>query len=219
MEARLIERKAVTPSVLELTFELPEPVDYEPGQFARVTIDGKTWRDYTMIDGTSRQLRFLVDARFGGAGSDFALNSPLGSIVDMTVPKGKFVLHPTPMDKVFIATGTGLAPFITMAQAALQQFSNTLVDVLFGCRTRDDDLASLYLPGKDTDRLQVDVCLSDDPARDERYWQGYVTDLLAERHYPPDKTEFYVCGNRQMVEDVCQMLQRRGIQRIFSEPF
>lgn len=219
MYARLLHKSAVTESVVELEFELDEPVEFTPGQFARVDIAPGEWRDYTIVDLHGQTVRFLVDTAPGGAGTRFAANVSPGTRVPMRIPMGEFVLNDNNRPKVLVATGTGLAPFIAMVKDAVRQRLEITLDVIFGCRRRDDDLASLYLSEREAHpRIGLSVCISGEPGRDGDR-PDYVTQALEARTISPDDTEYYVCGNGDMVADVTRLLERRGARHVYTEPY
>lgn len=219
MLARLIKRTSVADRILELEFELPEAVGYTPGQFARVEVAPNEWRDYTIIDLHHRSVRFLVDARFGGSGSAFAAGIQPGDSVEMALPMGTFTMADDHRHKVMVATGTGLAPFIAMALDAVRAQRPVSMDIIFGCRNRQDDLAARYLPVRAASpRIDVTICLSGGNGGNG-YRQGYVTDALEERHDPPRQTEYYLCGNPDMVADAVALLECRGATHVFTEPY
>lgn len=219
MQAHLIRKTSITDTVIELEFELPQPVDFRPGQFARLDIGSGDWRDYTIIDLHERRVRFLVDTGTGGQGPRFADQLQPGAAVDMDIPKGDFVLGDSDSRKVMVATGTGLAPFIAMVTDAVRRWLPLSIDVIFGCRRQADDLTTRYLPQRsDSPRVAVEVFLSAEPGRDG-YRAGYVTEALARECKAPEHTEYYVCGNAGMVEDVTALLTNRGARHIFTEPY
>jgi ferredoxin-NADP reductase len=219
MLARLTKRTTVADRILELEFELPEAVDYTPGQFARIEVAPGEWRDYTIIDLHHRSVRFLVDARFGGSGSDFAAGIQPGDSVEMALPMGAFTMANNARHKVMVATGTGLAPFIAITLDAVRARRPLSMDIIFGCRDRQDDLAARYLPQRAASpRIDVTVCLSGENAA-HGYRQGYVTKALAEHHHSPQQTEYYICGNPDMVADAVALLERRGAIHVFTEPY
>lgn len=219
MQAELLRKHTVTETVVELDLALDRPVAYRPGQFARVDIAPGQWRDYTIIDLHAHRVRFLVDTGPGGAGARFAAALQPGDTVNMRIPMGEFTLRDTPRPKVMVATGTGLAPFIAMATDAVRRHLPLELEVIFGCRRAEDDLAGRYLsPRQANPRLSLTVCLSAEPARDG-YRAGYVTEALEARGPLREDAEYYVCGGTGMVEDVTALLQRRGARHIYTEPY
>ena len=110
--------------------------------------------------------------------------------------------------KIFIATGTGLAPIYHMIQATegtenSLYFSVSTKDELF-YRERLEAIPHLDLNIHVT-KEDVDGCKS-----------GRVDTNLIEA--APD-TEWYLCGNPRMVTETREKLQKRGFTKVYSEEF
>ena len=131
------------------------------------------------------------------------------------LPLGGFGLADSDRRRLFIATGTGIAPMLAMFAQAPGLEHDTL---LFGCRHRDEDLTSLIdspMPGR------VVRCLSREEAPDT--FHGRVTDALPEvidgTDLDPDQTDVYLCGSAAMVSDTHRFLGRAGYESIHTEPY
>jgi ferredoxin-NADP reductase len=124
--------------------------DFKPGQF--VTLDlpihekpSKRWRSYSIAswpDGTN-VLELVIVLLEDGAGTNYLFNeSHVGTELTLRGPQGVFVL-PEPIDKslFFICTGTGIAPFRSMAHhIANHQIPHQDIYLIFGCRKFQDCL-------------------------------------------------------------------------------
>lgn len=213
--AVLVSKRSLTASIWCLEFELAGPVEgYAPGQFARLHVGGGEWRDYSIAGIEGRRVRFLVSTRTGGPGSRFVEGAPVGSTTDIELPLGQFTLNPTGRRQVFVATGTGLAPFLPMFESL--QAAGTLEQavLLFGCKRRDEDITteSKALPGR------VIRCVSrGDPPSDG--YRGRVTDALQSIEFDPEATDFYLCGASAMVADGRAVLEARGARHLHAESF
>src|SRR3989337_2297120 len=103
--------------------ELPS-FDFIPGQF--VTLDlpihekpNKRWRSYSIAswpDGTN-VFELVIVLLEGGLGTNYLFNNVgVGSELTLRGPQGVFTLPPViEKDLFFICTGTGIAPFRSMA--------------------------------------------------------------------------------------------------------
>lgn len=213
--AVLRERVGLTPTVFRLGFELERGIEgFVPGQFARLHVGDDEWRDYSIAGSEGRQLSFLVSVRTGGDGSRFAGQAALGTRTEIEGPMGSYTLAETGHRSVFVATGTGIAPFLPMFAALGRAGTLERARLIFGARTRDEDLTGKVGP------LPPDmiVCLSQDEAPAGGR-QGRVTDVLAALDFDPGDTDFYVCGSAAMVADCRRMLEQRGARRILVEAF
>ena len=84
------------------------------GQFARFRVAEHEWRDYSIAAADGRELTLLVSTRTGGCGSQFAERVAVGQETLMELPLGEFRLVGSSRRRVFVATGTGLAPLLPM---------------------------------------------------------------------------------------------------------
>src|SRR5271166_3899074 len=68
----------------------------------------------------------------------------VGEATEIEGPLGAYRLERNDHRKVFVATGTGLAPFLSMfeAIAATQELDNA--ELYFGCRTPDEDITAAF---------------------------------------------------------------------------
>ena len=203
------------PSVHELRFRLEAQPDWSPGQFARVRVADGEWRDYSIASSEGTELTLLVGTRTGGLGSRFAETALPGTETEIELPLGTYTLKAKEGRKVFVATGTGLAPFLPMFRELAMRGDGDSAELLFGCRSMAENLASRYassLPG--TTRF----CVSrEEPPQGG--FRGRVTDALAELNFDPASTEFYLCGSAAMVADSRRVLERVGAVHIHTEAY
>jgi phytoene dehydrogenase-like protein/NAD(P)H-flavin reductase len=211
--ATLVAKTAVTPSTWRLDFQLDEPIRFAPGQYVQLRVAPFEWRDYSIAAAADKRLTLLVSTRTGGDGSLFAEAVAPGAATEFEGPFGGYRLERNAHRKVFVATGTGVAPFLPMFKAMATEGGLDAAELYFGCRTAADDLTRLLAPAPRTF-----VCASRDDASDVAV-HGRVTRALADLAFDPATTDFYVCGSAAMVADCRAILERAGAQRIFAELF
>ena len=213
--ALLVDKQALTPTIWRLDFEVDADIDdYAPGQFARLRVDRFEWRDYSIAALHGRVVRLLISTRTGGRGSRFAIEAAPGTSTGIELPLGQYALSGNDRRKVFVATGTGLAPFLPMFRVLVQEGASECSELIFGCRTRADDLTQRFeaLPAK------VTRCISREAAAAGSF-RGRVSDAVARLDFEPDDTDFYVCGSAAMVAEVQRILQARGARAIHIEAY
>ena len=207
----LVAKRRLTRDIWEVTFRIDGELGrWAPGQFARLHVGHDAWRDYSIAGVDGDALRFLISTRTGGLGSRFIAAAEPGTQTHMELPLGQFVLVPEEDRQVFVATGTGLAPFLPMF-AQLSPSALAGATLIFGCRTRDDDLTACLdgpLPGT------VTRCISCEDVPETV--RGRVTNALAVLDFDVD-AGFYLCGSAAMVADARALLERRGARRIHAE--
>ena len=214
--ATLVSKRRLTPSVWEAVLQLDGRIGpWAPGQFARLHVGDDAWRDYSIAGLEEDRLRLLVSTRTGGRGSQFIENVDTGARTVVELPLGGFGLTDSGRRRLFIATGTGIAPMLAMFAQAPGLEHDTL---LFGCRHREEDLTtkiSSPMPGT------VVRCLSREKAPGAfhgRVTQA-VTALAHDLRLDPDGTDVYLCGSAAMVADTRHVLEREGYTSILTEPY
>jgi CDP-4-dehydro-6-deoxyglucose reductase len=135
---------------------------------------------------------------------------------------GTFVLRrQAPRDSIFIATGTGIAPFRSMLQAHLN-VSSPAFTLLFGVRYE-----SHLLYRAEFERMVLthsNFRFWPTLTRPDSGWegrQGRVQAHLAEAIGDRRDLDFYLCGLKEMVDEVRALLKGQGFDRkqIFYEKY
>jgi len=214
--AALVTKRRLTPSVWEVVLRLEGQIEpWAPGQFARLHVGDNAWRDYSIAGLEDNHLRLLISTRTGGQGSRFIEDAEADTSTVVELPLGGFRLTASGRRRLFIATGTGIAPMLAMFSQAPGLEHDTL---LFGCRYRNEDLTTKIgspMPGR------VVRCLSREEVPDT--FHGRVTDALAQFAGDPDldphSTDVYLCGSAAMVADTRSLLERAGYASVFTEPY
>ena len=107
----------------------------------------------------------------------------------------------TPAHKVFVATGTGLAPMIAMLEATPVETKKTVV---FGVRNEEDLFYVERLRSFENTEVVITVSRPSDSWTGK---SGRVTDHLS---CVTPESEVYICGNPDMVESVISALEAAG---------
>ena len=206
----LISRRWLTEQVFELVFTRPEGLDYEPGHHIRFC-HGGTDRDYTPVSiATDDTLRICVKKVRHPKFTAHLSQCPEGEAFELTGPHGHFLYHPSEIPAVFVATGTGIAPFAAYARSGVTGYT-----MLQGATTASE---LVYRDLLEAGSKTFIPCLS----RDENDGQGFngrVTEYLDTR-LPEGKYHFYLCGRREMIGDAMDIIDERfPDSRIFTERF
>jgi CDP-4-dehydro-6-deoxyglucose reductase len=104
------------PSLLRITVETDDPVEFAAGQYLSVRYQDTT-RVYSIASSPTREeLEFCVGRVPGGQmTSELAVDLEVGDTVTLRGPYGELLLdEPSQRDIVFLATGTGVAPLKSM---------------------------------------------------------------------------------------------------------
>ncbi|MGD8297523.1 MAG: FAD-binding oxidoreductase, partial [Desulfobacterales bacterium] len=131
--SELIERRWLSDRSFEITLEKPTTFEYLAGQWIRLTSDAVE-RDYTLVTAPNDpNLALCIRYIEGGSLVPTLSHVPIGTRFDFKGPQGYFTFKPSHRPAVFVATGTGVAPFVSMARSGVSGFT-----LLHGVRTAAD---------------------------------------------------------------------------------
>ncbi|GAB4180277.1 MAG: hypothetical protein Kow00100_22200 [Geothermobacteraceae bacterium] len=180
-------------------------VAFEPGAcMALFNADGDS-RPYSISAGTHENiLRFLIRRVPNGRVSDWLARRHPGDTIEASDPFGWFRpgrSNPVGERCVFIATGTGIAPFLSHLRSRPEQPPEVC---LYGVRRLADAFALDELEQLNGFRLAV--------SRDSghEHFHGRVTDLC-EQIPLAEEIHYYLCGLDTMIEETSQWLETNGI--------
>lgn len=190
------------------------PFDFAAGQYARLEFARGIARDYSMANAPGDEpLEFHVRLA-GGAGSRFVADKlAVGDEVIVEGPKGASYWrerHRGPM--LLVAGGTGLAPMLSIARAALAAGRTEPMRLYVGARAEsevymEDVLADLAARHPN---FAYQIVLSEPDGATSRR-TGLVTDAVAQDCMAVDGIKAYVAGPPPMVAAATALLTARGL--------
>ena len=138
--------------------------------------------------------------------------------------RGFFTLDTVPPEHktvVLAATGTGLAPYVSMMrQHAVKPYPFRFVILHGGPHSwelgylEELRLQSRYLPRVNyipsITRTKVDPWWTGESGRITKYFEGDILKNKLEVDLDPAKTSVFLCGNPAMIEEVTKLLEPRG---------
>lgn len=214
-QIKIVEKIALTKTVLHLTLEaigLPE-FQFVPGQFVGIEVAEKVKRYYSIASAPkSNKFELIVDTSPGGPGSKFFESLSVGDEAPAFGPLGQMTFK-SEGKSVFIATGTGYAPFRAMIMSELEKGNQNEIELLWGFRHEEDiylkdELDSL---SRKYPNFTYKITLSD-PSEQWQGEKGRVTAVLENVGIDQSAT-YYLCGVNAMVNDVKNMLLAQGVQK------
>ncbi|WP_326541173.1 2Fe-2S iron-sulfur cluster binding domain-containing protein [Pseudorhodoferax sp.] len=204
MHCRVLAVEAVAEEAVRLVLEAPHPVAFEPGQYLRIRVPGtEHWRSYSMANGSgTSRLEFFVRTVPGGVFSEWLRHQAApDDILEASAPRGSFFLRDEARPRLFVAGGTGLAPFLSMlrrieAEPALQRQPTTL---LVGARSPRHLIAQAELDALRASVPGLQVRQAAEADAGSALHAGYATELIATLGLAVD-TRVYLCGPPPMVD-------------------
>jgi ferredoxin-NADP reductase len=220
LKAVLRDVREIAPNVRHFVFEVPEVREFYfvPGQFVSLTqfIGGKEIvRPYSVASKPQgNRFDLCLNLVEEGILSPWLFTLRPGDEVETSAPLGYFVLRNPQRDAIFVATGTGIAPFRSMLQAWLGQDDPRQLTLIFGVRY---ERGLLY--GEEFEELakhHPNFRFWPTISRPEPLWSGrtgHVQKHLAEAIGERRDIDVYICGLKAMVDDVRAMLKGMGFDR------
>ena len=198
--AELLERRWLSDKTFEITLSRPPAFQFAPGQCIRL-IHENIERDYSLISAPEdSSLALCIRHITGGAYSSILTDARVGERLCFSGPHGYFLFYPSGRPAVFIATGTGIAPFCAMVRSGLEGFT-----LLHGIRSPDEFYyASLF---RARAKLYV-ACLSAETQLPPGSFRGRVTAYL-KNNLPVEPYDFYLCGRSEMIRDAIAIIDDR----------
>ncbi|MCA9472940.1 MAG: FAD-binding oxidoreductase [Nitrospirales bacterium] len=229
--AHLESIRDLAPTVREVTLRLAGwsrgQFRFSPGQSMAIEIPGVHDRDtvlrYFSLASSHQKpesVTFLLSLSEEGIGASYLSQQDIGAEVNLHGPHGTFLLRPDEgRDLLFVATGTGVAPFRSMLHAMKDSPPAKSVRLIWGLRSEEDlyyqedfhELADRY------PWFTFETTLT----RFNSNWQGQtgrVTKLVTSLP-SVENLAVYVCGHQSMVNEVTEILSRKGPCPVYQEEF
>jgi ferredoxin--NADP+ reductase len=203
---------------------LEAPFPFEPGQYATLGLmggAGKLIQRPMSISSTADDLseyEFFIRRVESGGFTPLLWERSVGDAINIKGPKGKFLLQPDGRQCLFVASGTGLAPFISMIETLRGRGEERTIHLLHGV-SYDYDLAwREQLEGLERDRAfplrYVGTVSRPQQCPTWTGCTGRVEAIVAEHldatQLTAENVTIYLCGNPDMVSAVEAIAAERG---------
>jgi CDP-4-dehydro-6-deoxyglucose reductase len=214
-DSKLVRIEEAAPGVRRFWLALPpeDALRFSAGQF--VTMDLpihekrlKRWRSYSIASAPSdgQLLEFCIVRLDGGLASAYFFDQVQeGDTIRFKGPDGNFVL-PADLEEremVWVATGTGVAPFRSMLLDLVERdIAFRHIHLIFGTRNREGMLyrEEFEALARRLPNFRYSVALSRDAY--PGVVTGYVHKLYLEEYAEPrPDLHFYLCGWSNMIDD------------------
>ena len=211
----LTSREEIGNNLFVLKFDISKSLDWFPGQFLKVRFydseGNKLSKPYSILDCKDMQLSLMISTKPGGVASQTFFELKVGDKLQFHGPCGRFTNSQKEGKKVYVATGSGVTPLISMMKQSVA--NGEKIDLLYGVRSESEevikDVLDRYIDGWQ-DSIDLKVCVSD-TSKDSDNYPGRVTDAL---HNLADASkQYYLCGNPWMVDDTERLLLDNGLDK------
>ncbi len=219
---KLTEKKLLVNNVYIYYFDLIEPqqLDFIAGQYLMLKVPKDTGfvsRLYSVASSPTlkNKLELVVEIIPNGLGSTYLDNLSIGQEVQFTGPGGVFVINNSERKKIFMVTGTGIAPVRSMLLSGMNNH-----ELFWGLKT----FSEVYL-FDEIKKFNPTICLSREksldviPDENKKYFDlGHVDSCFEKRFGAMSENElndleFYLCGGREVVESLRVGLLAKNVAR------
>lgn len=222
VDATVVSVNPVTPRVKQFLLRAEGHVfDFTPGQHVSVAVPGgdrRVYRPYSPVSLPGTDTIAIAVKRYPeGRGSTWMHERSVGDTISLTEPSGTLKLRDPDRDAIFLCTGTGLTPMLSMATQYLDEGEGDAI-LVFGERTQEDLMfrETLDLFSASHAHFSVEYVLS------EEDWSGrtgYVQEHLSVFDDVSSTPDVYVCGVPEMVVETKKVLRNWDVpdDHVFTE--
>lgn len=199
--------------VLELEVDATAPV-FLPGQYVNIDVPGSgQHRSYSFSSAPGEStISFLIKRIAGGVMSTWLDSAQPGNKLELTGPLGSFYLRAMERPLLFLAGGTGLAPFLSMLEVLVRAHSQQTVHLIYGV-TRDLDLVQVDAIEAYVAKLpnfSFITVVADSASNHPR--KGWVTQHMSAEVLNNGDVDVYLCGPPPMVDAVRKHFDDNGVK-------
>ena len=199
----LLQRRWLSKNAFEIELTRPSAFEFKAGHTI-CFIHESMERYYSLLstpyDPTLALCVFYVS---DGSFSPVLAHARIGTRFNISGPHGYFTLKPSTRAAVFVATSTGIAPFVSFARSGIQNFP------LFHEATSPEEL--YYQADFEKLKSAYHPCLPAEKtatAMPEGMFQGHVATCI-ETNLSRGIYDFYLCGHREMIRNVTLLVDER----------
>ena len=226
MSVTVEEVRKLSPSSIGLAVKMASGANlpFLPGQYVNMGLPGSSeTRSYSFSSLPKDGLvEFFIRNLPGGAMSGYLFDrAKPGDTLSIRGPYGSFYLRDITRPQLFLAGGTGLAPFLSMLEKISGTEPKHPIRLIYGV-TNDVDLVEVekieafaaQIPG-----FSFTTCVAEQTSQHAR--KGFVTDHITDEHLNGGDVDVYLCGPPPMVDAVEAALAARGVKpaRLYFEKF
>lgn len=204
---------------LTLRFSPKEQFTYLPGQYVNLIV-GDVRRSYSIAGSDGQKLKFLIRKYSGGKFSTYLFErAKVNDLLRMEGPKGTFFMRhsESPEKLIFLATGTGIAPFLPMIESWRNNpYGIKELYLYYGKRYAEEFECKV----NGIQGVSYTTCLS----REEQDGceKGYVQHVALNQHqHELNKVAVYACGSEAMINEARSLFIQKGlpVQHFYADAF
>ncbi len=213
-ESKIINIKKIAENTISIETEKPTDFNFSAGHFLQFLIptpENEVLRSYSIASSPQEHtLLFCIKLVKDGVASEYLRNLKNGDILKMKGTFGRFTEEENNNSLFFVATGTGLAPTISIIKDQLKNKGNkNKIHLLLGFRSENNIFWQEELENLEKEYSNFTYMLTlSQPSESWNNMQGRVTLYF---NHPSPSYKYFMCGNQGMVSEIRQILLEGGI--------
>ncbi len=212
-EAEIVRIKEWAPGLKSIYLRLNEKMEFKAGQYVLLKdqVDGKPVSRAYSIASSPEEEEVEILFRVVGLFTNHLNTRKVGDKLTVIGPFGHMTVDRISKNRVvFIATGTGVSPHISIVKELVKGCDKE-VYMLYG--TRYKSMLAHYGELKNMEEKCSKFKFYPVLSREENWdgYKGHVQDVLGE--FIKEDSDYFVCGLPAMADDVIKMLTERGVPK------
>ena len=222
LPAKISSITKITGDVIKLVLRFPPNASFEflPGQYVNI-IKGSIKRSYSIAGAKElNTLEFYIKNYEQGQMSKYVFGEAKeNDLLRVEGPFGSFFLRENSLQNlIFLATGTGIAPILSMLQSSdnRELLSKRNIYLFHGGRFKDDLIEQDFLRHSD---IHYYPTLSREKI--DNFHFGYIQNILLGEKIDLNYATTYACGSEKMINDAKSLLIDAGLslKEYYSDAF
>ena len=206
-----------THNVRSFRFSRPAKLNYLPGQFLFITLegDGKELKKHFSFSSSPTQQKHI---EFTKKLSDSDFSSNLKKLVtddwvQIDAPYGKFTFIGEHKKIALLAGGIGITPFRSICRYCTDKQLKTKITLIYGNRTEKDIIFKKEFENMEKQNKNLKIVFTINETNEK--WKGltgFINGKMIKREIPDyEETVFYLCGPPGMVKALEGIINLLGI--------
>lgn len=225
--ADVISITDLTDIIKLVRFKLPEgeQIRFKPGQYVQLKApiyegsDEEVYRAYSIASspGHTDYLELIIGYVPQGIATTYVhRHLEVGDRVDINGPYGDFYYQDNDREMVMVATGTGVAPILSLLNYMKENNIKRKATFYFGAKTPKDLFMLDYFKELEETLYDFKFVPTLSRATEEHNWdgeRGRVTNAIDKLMDNGENKEAYLCGNEAMIDSVVKELEKKGMPK------
>lgn len=200
-----------------------EEIKFKPGQYVQLQAplyegnDEEVYRAYSIASSPTHTtfVELIIGYVPEGIATTFVhRHLVVGDKVNINGPFGEFYYHENERDMVMVATGTGVAPILSLLNYMREHDIKRKAIFYFGAKSTQDLFMLDYFKELEEALYDFKFIPTLSRATEEDKWTGAtgrVNNAIDKFLENGENCEAYLCGNEQMINSVIKSLSAKGI--------